>query len=54
MLYAIAISLIVLWAIGLMLHIVGGLIHILLVIGLAMLVYRMVWGNRHHTTSHGT
>ena len=46
-LYAIAVILVVLWAIGfLVAHVGGGLIHILLVIAAVAVVYNLVTGRR--------
>ena len=44
MLATIAIVLIVLWLLGFSLHIAGGLIHIVLVVGLILLVLHFVRG----------
>ncbi len=38
--------LIILWLIGLLAHIGGGLIHILLVIALVVFIYNMITGRR--------
>ena len=47
MLFTIAIILLILWALGFfVVHIGGGLIHILLVIALIVIVYRLVTGQR--------
>ena len=46
MLYTAAIVLLVLWLIGLVTDLVGGLIHILLVIALLVFVYQWVTGRR--------
>lgn len=47
MLWTIAVILLVLWALGfLAFHVAGGLIHILLVIALAVIVYQLVTGRR--------
>lgn len=46
MITTIAIVLIVLWALGLLGHIGGGLIHALLIIGLVVLVYDLVTRRR--------
>jgi hypothetical protein len=47
MLYIIAVVLLVLWALGfVVLHVGGGLIHILLVIALIMVVFNLVSGRR--------
>ena len=43
-LYAIAVILIVLWLLGFVLNIGGGLIHILLVIAIIVIVYNLVTG----------
>lgn len=44
MLYTIVAVLVVLWLIGLLAHVGGGLIHILLVIALIVFIYNMVAG----------
>ncbi len=46
MLMAIAIILIVLWVLGLLTHVAGGLVHILLVIALVVIVFRLITGRR--------
>jgi len=46
MLATIAAILIIFWVLGLVFHIAGGIIHILLVIGLIMLVMHFVRGRR--------
>jgi hypothetical protein len=46
MLYTIAVILVVLWLVGLLAHIGGGLIHLLLVIALIVIVYRLMTGRR--------
>jgi hypothetical protein len=43
-LYAIAVILIILWLLGFVLNIAGGLIHILLVIAIIIIVYNLVTG----------
>ncbi len=45
-LWTIAVILIVVWIVGLVLNIAGGLIHILLVIALIVIVYRLVTGKK--------
>jgi len=45
MLWTLAVILLVLWALGfLIFHIAGGLIHILLVIAVVVVVYRLITG----------
>ena len=44
MLWTIAIILIVLWALGLVIHIGGGLIHLLLVLAVIVIVVNLVRG----------
>ena len=44
MLLTIAIILLILWALGFFMHVVGGLIHILLVIGVIVLIMHFVRG----------
>lgn len=46
MLWTILIILLVLWLIGLVLDVVGGLIHLLLVVALVMFVIHLVRGRR--------
>lgn len=46
MLYTIAVILVVLWLIGLLAHIGGGLIHLLLVIALVVMVIRLIQGKK--------
>lgn len=46
LLWTIAIILIAVWIIGLVLDIAGGLIHILLVIALIVIVYRLITGKK--------
>jgi Family of unknown function (DUF5670) len=46
MLYALAIVLIVLWALGFMAFHIGGLIHILLVIAIVAVLLRVIQGRR--------
>ncbi len=45
-LWTVAVILIVLWLLGLVMNIAGGLIHILLVIAAIVLVYNLVAGRR--------
>jgi hypothetical protein len=42
MLWTIAVVLIVLWALGLLTHVAGGLIHLLLVIAIIMIVLNLI------------
>jgi hypothetical protein len=46
MLYTIIVILVVLWLIGLLAHIGGGLIHLLLVIALIVFIWNLVTGRR--------
>ena len=47
MLWTIAVILLILWLLGFsVFHVAGGLIHILLVIALIVIVYRLVTGRR--------
>lgn len=46
MLLTIAAILVVLWLIGLLAHIGGGIIHVLLVIALIVFIYHMITGRR--------
>ncbi|HZS76917.1 MAG TPA: lmo0937 family membrane protein [Ktedonobacteraceae bacterium] len=45
-LWAIVVILVVLWLIGLLLHVAGGFIHLLLVIALIVLIYNLIVGSR--------
>jgi 4-hydroxybenzoate polyprenyltransferase len=44
--WAIAIALLILWLAGLLTHIGGPLVHILVIIALVMIIYRLVKGKR--------
>ena len=47
MLWTLAVILIILWALGfLAFHVAGGLIHLLLVIAVIVIIYRLVTGRR--------
>jgi len=46
MLWAIAIVLLILWLAGLLTHIGGALVHILLVIALVLIIYRLAKGRK--------
>jgi Family of unknown function (DUF5670) len=46
MLWTICVVLFILWLLGFSMHIGGGLIHLLLVVGLVMLVINLVSGRR--------
>lgn len=46
MLWTIVVILLLLWLLGLALDVVGGLIHVLLVIALVVIVYRLITGRR--------
>ena len=46
MLWTIIVVLVVLWALGLVANVGGGLIHLLLVIAVIVLIYRLVTGRR--------
>jgi hypothetical protein len=46
MLYTIIVVLVVLWLLGLLAHIGGGLIHILLVVALVVFIWNLVAGRR--------
>jgi len=46
MLWTIFVVLMILWLLGFSLHIGGGLIHLLLVVGLAVLVINLIGGRR--------
>jgi K+-transporting ATPase A subunit len=47
MVYTIIGILVLLWLLGLIGHIGGGLIHLLLVVALVVFIYRMISGRRH-------
>ena len=46
MLWTVVVVLLILWLLGFSLHIGGGLIHILLIVGLVVLVINLVNGRR--------
>ena len=46
MLYTIAVILLVLWLLGFIAHVGGGLIHLLLVVAVIVIIYRLVTGRR--------
>jgi hypothetical protein len=46
MIYTIVVILVVLWLIGLLAHIGGGLIHLLLVIALIVFIWNLITGRR--------
>ncbi|HYT27724.1 MAG TPA: lmo0937 family membrane protein [Ktedonobacteraceae bacterium] len=46
LLWTIVVVLVVLWLLGFLFHVAGGLIHILLVIALIVLIYNLVVGSR--------
>ena len=46
MLWSIVILLLVLWVLGFAMHVAGGLIHVLLVIALVVVVFRLLTGRR--------
>ena len=46
MLWTIIVVLVVLWTLGLVANVGGGLIHLLLVIAVIVLIYRLVTGRR--------
>ncbi len=46
LLWGVVVVLVVLWLLGLLVHIGGGLIHILLVLALIVLIYNLVAGRR--------
>jgi hypothetical protein len=46
MLWTIFVVILILWLLGFSLHIAGGLIHILLVVALAVLVFNLITGRR--------
>ena len=52
MLWTIVVLLLLLWILGFTMKIAGGLIHLLLVIALVVVVYRMLTGRRSLTPHH--
>jgi hypothetical protein len=46
MLWTIFVVLLILWILGFSFHVAGGLIHLLLVIALAVLVFKLITGRR--------
>jgi hypothetical protein len=46
MVWTIIVILLVLWLLGLLVHIGGGLIHVLLVIALVVFIYNLIMGRR--------
>jgi hypothetical protein len=46
LLWTIVVVLVVLWLLGFLFHVAGGLIHLLLVIALIVLIYNLVVGSR--------
>ncbi len=46
MLWTIVVVLLILWVLGLSLHVAGGLIHLLLVVALVMIVINLISGRR--------
>lgn len=46
MLWTLVVVLFVLWLLGLLVHIGGGLIHILLVVALVIFIYNMIVGRK--------
>lgn len=46
MLWTIVVILVVLWLLGVVIHIGGGLIHLLLVVALIVFIYNMITGRR--------
>ena len=46
MLWTIVVLLVVLWLLGFTMHVAGGLIHVLLVIALVVIVFRLLSGRR--------
>lgn len=50
MLYTIIAILVVLWLLGLLAHIAGGFIHILLIAAVIVLIYKLVVGTRGNRT----
>ena len=51
MLWTIAIILLVLWALGLVTaYTLGGYIHLVIILAVAVILYRVITGRRHSTT----
>ncbi len=46
MLWTIVVLLLILWLLGFTMHVAGGLIHVLLVIALVVIVFRLLTGSR--------
>jgi hypothetical protein len=46
MLWTIVVLLLILWLLGFTLHVAGGLVHVLLVIALVVVVFRLLSGRR--------
>jgi hypothetical protein len=46
MLWTIFVILVVLWLLGFSLHVAGGLIHLLLVVALVVLIFKLLFGRR--------
>jgi len=46
MLWTIVVLLLILWILGFTMHVAGGLIHVLLVIALVVVVFRLLSGRR--------
>jgi hypothetical protein len=46
MLWTIVVLLLILWLLGFTMHVAGGLIHVLLVIALVVIVFRLLTGRR--------
>jgi hypothetical protein len=46
MLWTIVVLLLILWLLGFTMHVAGGLIHVLLVIALVVIVWRLLTGRR--------
>lgn len=49
-LWGVVVVLVVLWLLGFLFHIAGGLIHLLLVIAVIVLLYNLFVGNRSRRT----
>jgi hypothetical protein len=46
MLWTIVVLLLILWLLGFTMHVAGGLIHLLLVVALVVIVFRLLTGRR--------
>ena len=49
-LWGVVVVLVILWLLGFIFHIAGGLIHLLLVLALIVLIYNLIMSNRSRGT----